>query len=197
MSSAGTVAEEYSDVGSLESLESPLARRSRPNSAPLTASPTMRINGAPLGEGSAPHDQHGRPLAQRSTATESIAFTQDLFSTASSPALSRRTSSIIIPPVAWRANIDWPVVRIDNVPWEVTVDEVEAWLPRGTLASDSCGTSGGNGEAIEEVQDDEGRVGDGEGVTLAVHIICSRCVDRFSPSLPLSLGMVVSLCYTY
>ncbi|GAA5852549.1 hypothetical protein JCM9279_005507 [Rhodotorula babjevae] len=174
-SSAGTLDEEFSsEVGSLESLESPLARRSRPNSAPLTGSPTMRINPAPRGESTTSFECGGRPLAQRSTATESVAYTHDLFSSAPSPSFSRRASSIVIPPVAWRANVDWPVVRLDNVPWEVTVDEIEAWLPRGTLASDETGTNGGIGDAIEEVQEEEGRLGDGEGVTLAVHILCSR-----------------------
>ncbi|GAA5900382.1 hypothetical protein JCM8208_005346 [Rhodotorula glutinis] len=169
-SSAGTLADEVSDFGSLESLESPLARRSRPNSAPLTASPTVRINAAMQGIDTTPF---GR--GEGGTATESIAHTQDLFSSTSSTSFSRRASSIVIPPVAWRANIDWPVVRLDNVPWEVTVDEVEAWLPRGTLASDGTGT---NGDTIEEVHEDEGRVGDGEGVTLAVHILCNRADGR-------------------
>ncbi|GAA5920823.1 hypothetical protein JCM3775_003966 [Rhodotorula graminis] len=169
-SSAGTLA---SDFGSLESLESPLARRSRPNSAPLTASPTVRINAA---SPSVVTSSFGR--AERTTARESVDYTQDLFSTTSSTSFSRRASSVVIPPVAWRANINWPVVRLDNVPWELTVDEVEAWLPPGTLASDRTGTTGGAADTIEEVQVDEGRVGDGEGVTLAVHILCNRADGR-------------------
>lgn len=63
---------------------------------------------------------------------------------------------------------EWPVVRLDNVPWSITADEVEQWLPDGSLASDA-GFSPGI-VATGEV----------ESVTLAVHILCNRYVTRVS-----------------
>ncbi|KAM0786987.1 hypothetical protein ACM66B_002405 [Microbotryomycetes sp. NB124-2] len=33
----------------------------------------------------------------------------------------------------------WPVVRIDNIPWDITASEIEAWLPKNVLPSvDEC-----------------------------------------------------------
>ncbi|GAA5838009.1 hypothetical protein JCM11251_006822 [Rhodosporidiobolus azoricus] len=58
--------------------------------------------------------------------------------------------------------IDWPVVRLDNLPWEVTVSEIEQWAGEGNLASDL---------------DDFGAMG-GKRVTLAVHILCNRADGR-------------------
>ncbi|GAA5914790.1 hypothetical protein JCM5296_005167 [Sporobolomyces johnsonii] len=67
--------------------------------------------------------------------------------------------------------VDWPVVRLDNVPWEVTVDEIERWLPDGSLASDLEPTTGREGG-------DEGKGEKVGGVTLAVHILCNRADGR-------------------
>lgn len=54
-----------------------------------------------------------------------------------------------------RYNTDWPVVRLDNVPWSVTVKEIEAWLPQEKLlASDVDGDA---------------------KATLAVHLLANRC----------------------
>lgn len=54
-----------------------------------------------------------------------------------------------------RYNTDWPVVRLDNVPWSVTVKEIEAWLPQEKLlASDVDGDA---------------------RATLAVHLLANRC----------------------
>lgn len=159
----------------LMSTESPLARRSLPGTGPLTPSPTLLAGLAeprqgtaslPRGEtsiSSAPRDSRFPPgaLAHSCRTAEHDPFT-------SGPE-RRRDSRAVIPPVVERANVDWPVVRLDNVPWEVTVDEIEAWLPRGSLASAAAG-SGGEVRAA-----DEGRLADGEGVTLAVHILCNRC----------------------
>lgn len=58
--------------------------------------------------------------------------------------------------------IEWPVVRLDNVPWEITIDEIEQWLPEGTLASDVD-------LGIGIVENDEV-----ERVPLAVHVLCNR-----------------------
>lgn len=68
--------------------------------------------------------------------------------------------------------VDWPVVRLDNVPWEVTVDQIEAWLPHGTLASDLSSAGSTLGAEGEEA------LAANEGVTMAVHILCNRCVWR-------------------
>lgn len=79
-------------------------------------------------------------------------------------------------PVVVRPAISWPVVRLDNasqraaglitfpvandsaqIPWDVTVNEVEQWLPADSLAPlESC--------------------------VMAVHILCNRCVAFFSCS---------------
>ncbi|BGP34722.1 hypothetical protein JCM10296v2_006544 [Rhodotorula toruloides] len=57
-----------------------------------------------------------------------------------------------------RYNTDWPVVRLDNVPWSITVKEVEAWLPKGkVLASDVEGE---------------------RKATLAIHLLCNRTDGR-------------------
>ncbi|GAA5948229.1 hypothetical protein JCM3765_001327 [Sporobolomyces pararoseus] len=61
---------------------------------------------------------------------------------------------------------EWPVVRLDNLPWSVTADEVEHWLPDGSLASDV----GFSPELVENVHV--------ERVTLAVHILCNRVDGR-------------------
>ncbi|GAA6052139.1 hypothetical protein JCM3770_001239 [Rhodotorula araucariae] len=86
------------------------------------------------------------------------------------------TSTPTAPLFAERASVDWPVVRLDNVPWEVTVDEIEAWLPTDCLANDPVA----NVETGADGDDEEGgtRAGDGEGVTLAVHILCNRADGR-------------------
>ncbi|BGP27040.1 RNA recognition motif domain containing protein [Rhodotorula toruloides] len=57
-----------------------------------------------------------------------------------------------------RYNTDWPVIRLDNVPWSVTIKEIEAWLPpEKLLASD---------------------VESGRRATLAVHLLCNRTDGR-------------------
>ncbi|GAA5993986.1 hypothetical protein JCM5350_008017 [Sporobolomyces pararoseus] len=61
---------------------------------------------------------------------------------------------------------EWPVVRLDNLPWSVAADEVEHWLPDGSLASDV----GFSPELVEN--------GNVERVTLAVHILCNRVDGR-------------------
>ncbi|GJN93034.1 hypothetical protein Rhopal_006079-T1 [Rhodotorula paludigena] len=68
--------------------------------------------------------------------------------------------------------VDWPVVRLDNVPWEVTVDQIEAWLPHGTLASDL-----GNAGSALAAEGDEALAANA-GVTMAVHILCNRTDGR-------------------
>ncbi|GAA5942945.1 RNA-binding protein [Sporobolomyces koalae] len=62
--------------------------------------------------------------------------------------------------------IEWPVVRLDNVPWDITADDIEHWLPDGTLASDTA-------EGPELIE-----VGLNERVALAVHILCNRLDGR-------------------
>ncbi|GAA5866222.1 hypothetical protein JCM8547_007208 [Rhodosporidiobolus lusitaniae] len=106
----------------------------------------------------------------------SLVETPDLFGYSQTPAstdgakgvlplLSTSSSDPIIP-----NTVDWPVVRLDNVPWEVTAAEIEAWAGDGNLASD--------------LDEDELRKGEGEGdgkikrVTLAVHILCNRADGR-------------------
>ncbi|KAK4702948.1 hypothetical protein P7C70_g3272, partial [Phenoliferia sp. Uapishka_3] len=49
--------------------------------------------------------------------------------------------------------VDWPIVRLDNIPWDVTVAQIEDWLPKDSLAPiDQC--------------------------ILAVHILCNRADGR-------------------
>ncbi|GAA5964765.1 hypothetical protein JCM21900_000195 [Sporobolomyces salmonicolor] len=67
--------------------------------------------------------------------------------------------------------VDWPVVRLDNIPWEVTVDEIERWLPDGSLASDLEPSMG-------RIEGGEGKGEKTGGVTLAVHILCNRADGR-------------------
>ncbi|GAA6014733.1 hypothetical protein JCM11491_001957 [Sporobolomyces phaffii] len=72
--------------------------------------------------------------------------------------ISLRSSLDALPP----RRTEWPVVRLDNLPWSVTADEVEHWLPDGSLASDV----GFSPELVSE------------RVTLAVHILCNRVDGR-------------------
>ncbi|KAL8283875.1 hypothetical protein RQP46_005307 [Phenoliferia psychrophenolica] len=52
-----------------------------------------------------------------------------------------------------REPTDWPIVRLDNIPWDVTVAQIEDWLPQDSLAPvDKC--------------------------VLAVHILCNRADGR-------------------
>ncbi|GAA6059245.1 hypothetical protein JCM10212_006638 [Sporobolomyces blumeae] len=64
---------------------------------------------------------------------------------------------------------EWPVIRLDNVPWEITCDEIEQWLPEGSLASDLEPAVG-----LSEGHDPGKKV----GITLAVHILCNRADGR-------------------
>ncbi|CEQ43120.1 SPOSA6832_05020, partial [Sporobolomyces salmonicolor] len=72
--------------------------------------------------------------------------------------------------------VDWPVVRLDNIPWEVTVDEIERWLPDGSLASDLEPSMG-------RIEGGEGKGEKVGGVTLAVHILCNRFALHYYFSL--------------
>ncbi|BGP73141.1 hypothetical protein NBRC10513v2_006545 [Rhodotorula toruloides] len=63
-----------------------------------------------------------------------------------------------LPSSATRYNTEWPVVRLDNVPWSVTVKEIEAWLPKEKVLASEV---------------------DGERkATLAVHLLCNRTDGR-------------------
>ncbi|GAA5886539.1 hypothetical protein JCM6882_001680 [Rhodosporidiobolus microsporus] len=57
---------------------------------------------------------------------------------------------------------EWPVVRLDNVPWEITAAEIEEWAGERNLASD-----------LDEFEE-KGK----KRVTLAVHILCNRADGR-------------------
>ncbi|GAA5886547.1 hypothetical protein JCM6882_001683 [Rhodosporidiobolus microsporus] len=57
---------------------------------------------------------------------------------------------------------EWPVVRLDNVPWEITAAEIEEWAGERNLASD-----------LDEFEE-RGK----KRVTLAVHILCNRADGR-------------------
>lgn len=62
------------------------------------------------------------------------------------------------------STVDWPVIRLDNVPWEVTAAEIEEWVGEGNLASD----------LDEDELQDKNEQGKVKRVTLAVHILCNR-----------------------
>ncbi|BGP10741.1 hypothetical protein JCM10049v2_006633 [Rhodotorula toruloides] len=74
-----------------------------------------------------------------------------------SPASITRGDSDL-PSSSTRYNTDWPVVRLDNVPWSVTVKEIEDWLPKGKVLAN----------------DVEGE----KKATLAVHLLCNRTDGR-------------------
>ncbi|BGP42797.1 hypothetical protein JCM10449v2_006809 [Rhodotorula kratochvilovae] len=149
---------------------SPLARRSRRRSDSLTSSPVQPLrfhgrdtSGSSVGGGDAPSSTPDL-LRYTHRSTES-----DVFTAPSGAASTTGTTPLF----ASRASVDWPVVRLDNVPWEVTVDEIEAWLPSGCLARDS-----GAGAGAQEGGEEGPRGGEGEGVTLAVHVLCNRADGR-------------------
>ncbi|GAA6021264.1 hypothetical protein JCM10207_002595 [Rhodosporidiobolus poonsookiae] len=87
--------------------------------------------------------------------------------TSTPPRATGGSSTSALPPA-----IDWPVVRLDNVPWEATAAEVEAWVGEGNLASDlddeAMRSAGSGGDGNEKAK----------RVTLAVHILCNRADGR-------------------
>ncbi|GAA5879959.1 hypothetical protein JCM16303_004414 [Sporobolomyces ruberrimus] len=99
-------------------------------------------------------------------------FTQEQFQASKRSSLESGDSSLddtpaypligAIPP----RPTEWPVVRLDNVPWSVTADEIEHWLPDDTLAS-ALGLS--SDYCVDRPV---------ERVTLAVHILCNRVDGR-------------------
>ncbi|GAA5984507.1 hypothetical protein JCM11641_007005 [Rhodosporidiobolus odoratus] len=124
-----------------------------------TASPTNRKSAAVpdlfgysqrgLGSGSEAED-HPAPSKNRKQSLAAVA--------AAEPS---------IPPA-----IDWPVVRLDNLPWEVTADEVEKWVGEANLASDL------DEDMLKSRKEDEGGLAKAKRVTLAVHILCNRADGR-------------------
>ncbi|GAA6044034.1 hypothetical protein JCM8097_001380 [Rhodosporidiobolus ruineniae] len=100
-----------------------------------------------------------------STSTPAPGATNAVVSTAEQPSL---------PPA-----VDWPVVRLDNVPWEITVREIEEWVASASLTS--AGEAEGDEAMLASEVDDEGLRMLGEGVkrvTLAVHVLCNRVDGR-------------------
>ncbi|KAI5475460.1 hypothetical protein MNV49_001351 [Pseudohyphozyma bogoriensis] len=86
---------------------------------------------------------------------EDAAFPSEIPASGKVPSHSKTFKSPVPPEVlkTLKKPQAWPIVRLDNIPWDVTASEVEQWLPDGSLPP------------LEDC-------------VLAVHILCNRTDGR-------------------